>query len=60
MTGNGLQVVLFTSATQALRSEINLSPVNINSYFRVIFCCMPQSVTGRSFVNCLDSVGVAR
>lgn len=51
MTGNGLQVVLFTSATQAQRSEINLSAVNISSYFRVIFCCTPQSVTGGSFFN---------
>ena len=51
LAGNGLQVVLFTSATQALRSEINLSPVNISSYFRVIFCCVPQSVAGRSFFN---------
>lgn len=51
MVGNGLQVVLFTSATQALRSQINLSPVNISGYFRVIFCCMPHSVAGRSFFN---------
>lgn len=51
MAGNGLQVVLFTSATQALRSEINLSSVNISSYFRVIFCCMPPSVADRSFFN---------
>lgn len=25
--------------------------MNISSYFRVIFCCMPQRATGRSFFN---------
>lgn len=53
MVDNGLQVVLFTSATQALRSEINLSPVNVSGDFRVTFCCMPPSIAGRPFFNLL-------